>query len=1267
MIPKWLGLALLLSLLAGTSGVCCLDPEESAFLDIINDYRASYGLGSLSLSPTLTVAAELHSQDMADNNYFSHYSQDGRSPVDRVQEAGYTYSTVVGENIAGGYVTAASVFEGWRNSPGHNHTMLYPSFVVIGIGRVYNSSSHFGWYWTTDFGGYDDSGEPPPPPPPTVPISSPTHPSQNTWYQDRDPTFDWDDVAAAEGYSYALDHGPVTTPDTVIDGTASSKGYSDLADGTWYFHLRVKTSEGWGQATHYRVRIDGTAPGAPTAHSPTHPDPDVEYADDSPHFSWSVPPDTSGISGYSYAVDNSAETTPDMVVDTTSTTIACSSLAEGVWYLHVRAMDQAGNWGETGHVRVKIGHAPSAAFEASPRTGFEPLLVEFHDSSTSASGIVEWLWDFGDGSTSTLQNPSHFYEEEGSYTVVLTVREADEDTDSIAVPDCIQVERAEPPSEIVDEIWEGDRVIGGELLSGYVDADAFLDPSEPWMNHGHGEWLLVDSGGNSACIGIDLSSIPSGNAVTSALLGLYLESISSPDSVFLSGCPSTGEWAETEVTWATRPDPGPDPCLTVELAPGMEGYAVLDVTPAIQDAAPDGYLTLFFTVSSGSGEVVISAREGSVRPVVLVEHAPGQIHTISLVSMESTGLAPNMGQISIDGTVFELPGNVSAASGCYGISYLQGYLFTSWESSGGVLLGNRFDSVTSLTIGGDGQVMATGELDEMDLCYDDGSADYSTGRNAGEMVGVVFSPPLVGSLSSIQVYISKIYASTNNTCLLHVMSPDYEDLLQPLPLSPSDPGWITKTLSQGPRMTGDFVIALEYLNDNYPRVGVDSGEPGGSVTYRNLEWVPYHSNYMIRCALEIEQPPMRTVRIRIEAEPAEPEAGLPIEVTISLDPPVEGAMIEARMIDPGAVEHDLSGTTNSTGSYSCSLLPVKAGNWELLVYWAGNEDYVAASAGKIVNIDRGYPLIECSLDTFLSYYGDPITISGTVSPVAFPLRVEFRFMEGPWEPLMGVLPQENLSYAFTWVPPEVGEYEFRVVWDGDEDFRASSSYALSHHVMRGTSAITLEIDRTVAEYGSEVTLAGAITPPKLTVVEIQFWREMEWETIGTSESDDEGRYSFKWRIDMVGTALVQARWAGDEQHREASSDALVLLSEKAPAEISLAVESNRTDPNQTVRACGMLTPDLEMEIMVTIIEPGGYQTQIVTRSNSTGGFEFEFDPDKLGEWRATATWTGNNLYEGCSSSEVKVWVDVPECPLVCGLAFLAWGALHRRKRWCSGG
>jgi PKD repeat protein len=86
--------------------------------------------------------------------------------------------------------------------------------------------------------------------------------------------------------------------------------------------------------------------------------------------------------------------------------------------------------------------APVADFSAIPTSGNRPLNVQF--SSQSTGNITSYLWDFGDGSTSTETNPIHTYITAGTFTVKLTVTSAG-GTDSKIRPDFIQAANL-PPS-----------------------------------------------------------------------------------------------------------------------------------------------------------------------------------------------------------------------------------------------------------------------------------------------------------------------------------------------------------------------------------------------------------------------------------------------------------------------------------------------------------------------------------------------------------------------------------------------------------------------------------------------------------------------------------------------------------------------------------------------------------------------------------------------------------------------------------------------------
>jgi PKD repeat protein len=71
---------------------------------------------------------------------------------------------------------------------------------------------------------------------------------------------------------------------------------------------------------------------------------------------------------------------------------------------------------------ITVDAAPVADFVGNPTSGTEPLTVNFTDQSTN--NPTSWSWDFGDGGTSTAQNPSHTYNTAGTYTVTLTASNA---------------------------------------------------------------------------------------------------------------------------------------------------------------------------------------------------------------------------------------------------------------------------------------------------------------------------------------------------------------------------------------------------------------------------------------------------------------------------------------------------------------------------------------------------------------------------------------------------------------------------------------------------------------------------------------------------------------------------------------------------------------------------------------------------------------------------------------------------------------------------
>jgi PKD repeat protein len=117
----------------------------------------------------------------------------------------------------------------------------------------------------------------------------------------------------------------------------------------------------------------------------------------------------------SYAWDFNNDGTPDSTALNPSATFT----TPGVYSVRLTATNDGGSNSQlrTGYITV-TNIAPVADFGGSPTIGPVGMTVSFNDASTGV--VTTRLWDFGDGQTSTLTNPTHTYATHGDFTVSLT-------------------------------------------------------------------------------------------------------------------------------------------------------------------------------------------------------------------------------------------------------------------------------------------------------------------------------------------------------------------------------------------------------------------------------------------------------------------------------------------------------------------------------------------------------------------------------------------------------------------------------------------------------------------------------------------------------------------------------------------------------------------------------------------------------------------------------------------------------------------------------
>ncbi len=87
---------------------------------------------------------------------------------------------------------------------------------------------------------------------------------------------------------------------------------------------------------------------------------------------------------------------------------------------------------------VKI-QKPVISFPTLPSAGCLPYPYTFNADIIAADSVISYLWQFGDGTTSTEKTPSHVYTQQGAYTVTLTITTSTGCTETYALPDAIKV------------------------------------------------------------------------------------------------------------------------------------------------------------------------------------------------------------------------------------------------------------------------------------------------------------------------------------------------------------------------------------------------------------------------------------------------------------------------------------------------------------------------------------------------------------------------------------------------------------------------------------------------------------------------------------------------------------------------------------------------------------------------------------------------------------------------------------------------------------
>ncbi len=209
------------------------------------------------------------------------------------------------------------------------------------------------------------------------------------------------------------------------------------------------------------------------------------------------------------------------------------------------------------------GSAPVIAnFSASPTNPCKYGTVQFTDLSTGSP--TSWFWNFGDGSTSNLQNPTHQYNNTGTYTVSLTVTKSG-NSNTMTKTDYITVNPLNTVSVSIVQEPAGTFCFGQVVTFTATAVNGGSNPSYQWKRNAanvgqNAPSYTVSNLSNGEVIHCELTSnisCPANNPATSNQIQVSVQSNATP-SVSISANPAGAVCQGTSVTFTAIPVNGGD-------------------------------------------------------------------------------------------------------------------------------------------------------------------------------------------------------------------------------------------------------------------------------------------------------------------------------------------------------------------------------------------------------------------------------------------------------------------------------------------------------------------------------------------------------------------------------------------------------------------------------------------------------------------------------------------------------------------------------------
>jgi len=181
----------------------------------------------------------------------------------------------------------------------------------------------------------------------------------------------------------------------------------------------------------------------------------------------------------------------------------------------------------------------SADFTWEPAEPTDLQVVHFHDNSSG--GAIVWIWDFGDGNSSCDTNPSHRYNDNGTYTVRLTIWDEYNSMDTITKD--IIISNVPPVADAGGDRILNNRTVAFNASSSHDDDGSIVSYS--W-DFGDGHTASGISGShtyeNDGTYTVVLNVTDNDGAYDTTTIHIMVDTVSPVTNITLNGTLGTNNW-----------------------------------------------------------------------------------------------------------------------------------------------------------------------------------------------------------------------------------------------------------------------------------------------------------------------------------------------------------------------------------------------------------------------------------------------------------------------------------------------------------------------------------------------------------------------------------------------------------------------------------------------------------------------------------------------------------------------------------------------------